>query len=199
MASSEVQICNLGLVHAGIRQTIASLSEDTTEALIANAAFEMLRDALLEEYPWRFATVRADLSAIADGERGDWSYAYSAPADMLRALCIEPGSHNPHSNDLVEFEVEGDTTHGRIILCDDDDPTLVYIRQVTEVAWFSPQFALALSWRLASTFVASLKADPQIALAFDRKAELQVQKAFALDSSQRHLGRAPDSEFISVR
>ena len=52
---AEVDICNEALSVMGSRSTIASLTENSAEAIQCNLRYETVRDQLLRLAPWAFA------------------------------------------------------------------------------------------------------------------------------------------------
>ena len=108
--TSEVDIVNRALQIIGTRTTIASLSEQSNEAIQANLCVEPLRDVLLRMAPWNCATNYANLTLISatpgtpenQGLQGSgqqwqrglppppWAYEYQYPVDCLRPLYVIP-------------------------------------------------------------------------------------------------------------
>lgn len=76
---TDVDIVNAALIKLGER-TIASLSDAVKPALLANAIYADLRDALLREHPWNFAVVRTSLAVPASlAPGGRYGTAYMLP------------------------------------------------------------------------------------------------------------------------
>jgi len=99
----DTQIANLALSAIGTRSTIASLSEDSTEAATVQLWYTQTRDALLRKFPWNWArrqVVLAVYKAAAGTPENPtgalpipplpWRYSYSWPADCLDARYILP-------------------------------------------------------------------------------------------------------------
>ena len=55
------------------------------EAVVCALHFGAVRDALLESYPWVFATKEAALAEMAEPV-GGWAHSYALPADCARVL-----------------------------------------------------------------------------------------------------------------
>lgn len=151
MSYSVVQLCNLALSRIGISQSITSLSEASTKAQLCNLHYDAARDAVLEAFPWPFATVTASLALVTVAPSTDWKYAFRAPSDCvkaLRTLDAGRGSSSP-------FAVGADAI-GQLVLFDGDTVSLQYIQRVTDTGRFPASFGHALAWRLASELAAPL-------------------------------------------
>lgn len=103
-ASTDTDIANLALQAIGTRTTIASLAEQSNEAIQCNLIYSNLRDEVLRMAPWNCATnyISLDLiSAVAGTPENTnaalplwqrslppppWTYEYLYPDDCLRAL-----------------------------------------------------------------------------------------------------------------
>jgi hypothetical protein len=96
-------IANMALSAIGTRSTIASLTEDSTEAQTCSLWFDQVRDGLLRSLPWNWARRQVVLaiykSAAGTPENPQgalpepprpWRYEYSWPADCLDARYILP-------------------------------------------------------------------------------------------------------------
>lgn len=106
--TSLVSITNRALQDIGTRTTIASMSENSNEAIQANLVIEALRDELIRMAPWNCATDYANLALItsapgtpenstqptqlwAKGQPAPpWAYEYQYPVQCLRPLWIVP-------------------------------------------------------------------------------------------------------------
>jgi hypothetical protein len=105
--TTEVDIVNEALQCIGSRTTVASLSENSNEAIQANLLLHPLRDALVRMAPWNAARNYANLTLItaAPGTPENtsfptpvmwnkglpappWAYEYQYPVDCLRPIHI---------------------------------------------------------------------------------------------------------------
>jgi len=133
--SSPLDICNGALLKLGGR-TITSLSQDIKEARLCNARYTFLRDEVLENGNWNFATKRAELAAVVDAPVWGYTYAYQLPADYLRLAELE--------YEEQDWEEEGDK-----ILSNLSTMKIKYVRREDNVSLFTPMFIEALTLRLA--------------------------------------------------
>jgi hypothetical protein len=143
--ASEVQICNMALGHIGAAAEIQSLSEATEEAKYSNLYYNDIRDSVLRQHPWNFATTYVVLADLGSPPTG-WDYRYRYPVDCHRALNIVKAAK---TDPEIEFDVGSDGSSGRVILTDQATATLRYTAKVTDPNAFDALFIHALSWALA--------------------------------------------------
>ena len=147
MASSEVEICNIALNHLGADSTIASLTEQSTEARQCNILYAPSRDYILRKHPWGFAEKVVALSSLGSPPP-DWSYRYQYPSDCIKIREVLTGDRNV--SDPVPYKVAaGDDLNSRVILSDKDEAYLRYTARVTNAAVFDASFVQMLAWYMA--------------------------------------------------
>jgi hypothetical protein len=224
--TSEVDISNKALGLMGSRSQIATMTENSNEAIACNLILSGLRDELLRLAPWNCATFFNNLSLIcaAPGtpentsagtttwQRGQppppWSYEYAYPSDCLRPLWIVPQFTTGFSGGVpittaitggapafwngppVKFKVAidqissvtglpangGDDT--KVVLTNQQQALLCYIRQVINPNVWDPMFQNALSMAMAGRLVFALSGDKALA-------NLKLQEANAAISIAR--------------
>lgn len=196
MALSQVAICNLALSRIGSSRQISSLDENSTEARQSRALFEPMRDAVLEDFSWPFATKRVALAKVADDPNIEWTFSYRYPPDCMRVLYVLTGS--TRLEDLIPFAFGLDDA-GKLIFMDLDQASIAYTAKVTNVAVFPVAFASALAWRIASELAMPLTKQPAIAAhAWDMyRSEVSVAEGNA--ANERRQDPPPDPEFIAAR
>ncbi len=171
--SSVVQMVNQALTRTGSSQLITSLSDTSSAAVQGNLWYPIVRDALLRDFQWPWATKYAALNLVSDPSTGpvnsEWLYSYRYPPDCLyiRRLLVAPSTSpvvaltsqgatfvapvqwrqdaDPYP---VPFEVGQDAT-GRLIYTDLVTAYLKYTVAVTDTTQFAPDFSDLLVWRLA--------------------------------------------------
>jgi len=90
MAASELSIINIALIGIGeATLTSETLNEGGRAATLARTTFDLHRDALLEEFPWKFARRRYQLAISATSLAWGPGNAYPLPPDTLRPLSIQ--------------------------------------------------------------------------------------------------------------
>lgn len=134
--TAEVDICNIGLGWIG-GNLITDFENDSIEAILCKANYELLRDAVQEEIEWSFCIKRAILTPIQAEPVYGGGKLMLQPSDSLRILEVNQNE--------IEWTKEGD-----YILCNEDSIEVRYIARITDPTRFSPTFIQALANRIAS-------------------------------------------------
>lgn len=156
--ASVVQICNMALSHIGSEARVASISpaDGSVEAGYCAAFYDMARTEMLEPGTWAFSLARASLAPVTNTSN-NWAYAFALPSDCLRALrVIAPSpvvtvfnqdtvAMRADDRASVDFDIEAG-----VLYTQHPDAVLLYVRDVTDSARFTPSFTSALSYLLAS-------------------------------------------------
>ena len=152
MALSNVEICNRALQAIG-HKAITALDEGTERADLCNRLYFDLRDELIQDHPWNFATRRASLAALSTAPAFGWDLQYQLPTDCVRVLGIDtpqwpigtPITSNSFEQPAGQWEVEG-----RRILTNEIAPLrVVYMSNAPTEDEFPPKFTSALVLRIA--------------------------------------------------
>lgn len=144
--SSVVQICNRALGRCGAENRVLSVfppDPDLEEAILCNQNYEALRDAVLEEGEWTFATEYFQLIPDATTPAWGWGQRFLLPANVLRAVRVKR-TDDRHSPD-IEWARSGNYIFS--------DEKLIYVTAVVreeDPAKFSATFEDALAQRLAA-------------------------------------------------
>lgn len=199
--STKTQICNLAINHLGTSKSIANV--DTERSLEANTCrifFDVARQAVLRDYPFSFATKTVTLGLLETFTTGFWNYSYRYPSDCLQIIRIRNGIRNETHQTRVAYEIEKDDS-GKIILTDERNAEAEYTQDLENTSFFTVDFNLALSYRLAFYIAPALtKGDP-----FKIKGEmldlyrLELSNAIANDMNERQDDVHPESEFVRSR
>lgn len=142
---SETAIANLAGAMLG-EAPINSFDETNPLARFMTRHFGVVRDQVLQTYPWHFALTRALLpQATTTDDDWGWDYAYLVPADCLRLLPLrQSGLLN---GAVIPYELES----GKI-RTDEAGPLKVrYLRREADVGKWSPLAGNLLAARLALT------------------------------------------------
>lgn len=152
MAYSNVSIANLALGRAGVKRTIALLTESSAEAIAVNRTFTHSRGVVLDSAPWPFAMQYKTLALVDDftseTTAQDWYYSYRYPSATvrLRRLVTVSGRVDDVGS---PWELGGDAT-GRLVYTDEVDAIAQVTADITDPTYFTPAFADALVWRIAA-------------------------------------------------
>lgn len=175
MSFSQVDICNNALVKVGAER-IVSISDSVKQARTLSAIWDMKRQAELQAYPWKFASKRAELPALASAPTYGWARAYQLPADYLRMIQVGEYWALYAPNEAGEFfQIEGAQ-----ILCDETSPLRIrYTRDVTNTGEFTPLFAESLACRLAMELAQALSDSTTL------KRDLKQDYSMAINAARR--------------
>lgn len=192
--ATDVEICNLALDNIGVTKKISSLNDQTKEGLACKRWYAIMRDLVLRA-PWPFATSFAALSVRTDASPV-YTYAYDLPDDYKYARhLVDSNRRVPYPRIPYQIVImDGE----RVLVTDQPDAILEYTSDVGETI-FPPEFATALSWRLAAALVQPLSIDPaKIKEALDVYRKL-ADEAFATGANEATHDPQPESEYIAVR
>lgn len=202
--ASEVQIANRALSMLG-EARITSLSDNNKGARAMNARFDLLRDAELMAYAWRFAVKRTQIAAST--ETPEWGYGkiYPLPSDCLRPIMVNGAAVNPNAVGLYysatgyRGEDPAWEVIGGEIQTDLSSPLdLEYVAQITDTGAFDALFAEALAARLAADAAEELtqsNSKKEAALFTYRKTLSEARRVNAIQRMPRR--RASGSWFES--
>jgi hypothetical protein len=188
---SEVSICNQALGWLG-QNRITSLDDESVRAQLCKENYPFLRDAVLEERMWTFATVRAK-NVSNDRDEWDAKYVHPKPQGWMKVFRV--------------FKNVTPTKHPDTTWCFEDgnvlsDYNTVYmwgIQQVTNTGKYSMLFAQCLAQRIA--------ADLCIALTENRKLQVdmwalygdKIAEAAARDGQQGLNEQINSDKYIHAR
>ncbi|POP42152.1 hypothetical protein CHU32_21120 [Superficieibacter electus] len=198
--ASVIEICNRALGNLGNNRSINSLEEASKEAGQCSLYYESMRDAVLADFDWNFATKRVAL-ADTNNPPPDWQYAYTYPTDCLRIIEIPTaGIPNPASRMRVEYFVGADFDGtGKLIYTNEAQAWLKYVARITDVNMFDSIFQEALTWKLAASINMSLTGNADLgnnALSMYKQIILNAG-SHSMNESQEPV--APESEFTVAR
>lgn len=149
--ASTVQIWNQALTKLGAER-ITDLLDNTRNAQVMNAIYEVKRDAELAAHPWTFAIKRASIPASSTAPAFGWLRSFPLPADFLRLVQVGEYYTFYDSDGGELFQVETDpATGGLAVLTDAASPLLIrYVYRVTNSGLYSALFVEAFACRLAA-------------------------------------------------
>jgi len=153
MADSPVAICNQALGWVG-GDLITSLDDESKEAKLCKANYELLRDAVLEEREWTFAVERIELAKVSEDPVYGWGAMFQIPPRVIRILqisgsatglsAITRGGTGMGQESRLEWNREGDK-----VMCNAGAVFARCLVQVKDTNKFSPAFSQALAARMA--------------------------------------------------
>ena len=161
-ARDETGAANGALSHLG-EGRLSSLNENRPAAGYIRDHFGSVRDALLREYDWNFASRWETLAADPTLPEGTFTKSYPLPAAYLRALEIKGATEDDWSVEAVTVTASGAEEDVNILSTDFIAPRLRFTRQITNVyAWdalFLEIFQLRLAAKIAPLLMRANAAD----------------------------------------
>jgi len=134
--ASTTQICNLALAKLGASLITSMEQANSKEATLCSLVYERVRDAVLEEFPWPFATRRDSLAQLSETPAYGFDLFYQMPSDCLHILELYPNG---------QFVIEGNKIATNVV-----DASARYIFREINPNRYSASFILALGFRLAA-------------------------------------------------
>lgn len=206
-STNPVDVCNLALQYVGSSQELNTLDEARAEARACKRFYSRVRDACLERFIWRFATVRADLALLANAARSGWTYTYQLPANCITPQFIVPpgfsGELLSSEEEKIPFDVEADQVLGvvtsKVLLSNLENAELVYTAECPNVALWSPLFVDLVAWEIAVKLCLTLPVKPDWAIRAKQGARDAFAEAGASQLRARKQGTLPRSSFTTAR
>lgn len=169
--ASAVDVCNMALAHLGAETLIASISppDGSAEAGYCATFYPMARRLAMEAHSWSFAKTRATLAQVTNPSTV-WAYAYALPSDIIdvvRVLSLSsydaavqqlnddylhaPGTAAWWSSfyQLTESASASCDIEGEVLLTNEPDAVMIYLRDVTDTSKWSPSFTVSVAQLLA--------------------------------------------------
>lgn len=196
MATSEVQIVNVALTILG-EDPIASLTDATTAARVANRIFAPQRDALLRSHPWNFATKRATLAQLAEAPAFGFAYQYALPNDYI---FVQSLNDNDQSEDVGDrYKVEMSAAGQRVLVTDEGTAQIRYTARVTDPTQFDALFDVALAQKLAAELADTLTNSTTKADFHEKKFSNRLGEARVMDGQEGSSDVSADNSLIDCR
>jgi hypothetical protein len=190
MADSDVAICNLALQKLGASR-IASLSEDSTNAIELNACYVHLLKTELRRHKWNFAIKRDSLAASSVEPDFDYDYAYPLPNDCLRLL--PPAVRN------LDWKIESHEG-SNVVLTNDGAPLeIVYIAYVTDPTKYDDCFTEMLACRIADHLSEKLTGSTSKGEKAMREYALARAEARRMNAFENISEDAPADDWVAAR
>jgi hypothetical protein len=184
--ATDVGICSSACIKLGV-EPIASLSDNTRQALILNEQFAKIRDALTYEHPWNFAMKWIELtSGSTIHDNPEYDYRHALPGDCLRVWDTEYPDE--------DYEVlEG------YIYSNSETLKIKYIKQVTDASKMSPAFAEALACRIAHDCCFALVQSNSFKATLMQEMEAYLPRVRTGDAQENRAKQLQQDIFLNAR
>lgn len=176
-----VEICNMALRRLGAEKISDAqyTTPDSKRSNLVKDSYPLVIKRMLENHPWNFALVQAELSGGSSPTYG-YTYAHSLPSDYIRLSRYE-------DDDVLDlkFEIIGNKFH-----TDEETLKLTYVGYTVETteALFTPLFKRALALELAIEISYSLlqSAEQQEQIKAEAKEALRDARLVDAQSGSPH-------------
>lgn len=191
---SEVSICNQALGWLG-ENLITSLDDPSRNANLCRDNYPFLRDAVLEERMWTFATDRA-VSTVADLDAWGVQYKHPLPLEWLavyRVYCT-PGA-TPDQG----WPAKGWRREGAYVLTQESTVYMWGVKRISDTGKFTQLFVQALAARLAADLAMPITEDRQKQADAWNLYQAKLAEAAARDGAQGANDHVRSSGLVDVR
>lgn len=196
---TSIDICNLALSYLGNTRSIASMSEQSTEAILCNRFYNIARESLLKIFPWNFAVKQDSLTAVDETTNG-FAYVYVYPEDCLRVLKVM--SANEGNNTIVnDYNVcyAHDSVDVKRVVCDISEAQASYIVDIQDVAAMPSEFIDAVALVLASRVAFPLTSSATMAQAVNQQASMAIDTAKRMCALERNQPIIKTNRYLDAR
>lgn len=142
--ASKLDICNIALANIGCLP-IVSLNDGSDSARLMQLNYDRCLESVLREFPWKFATV-TDVLATADDPHPGYRYAYAYPYECLRVCGVFDSDLKRKQDYDIRLAASGEY---KIIVTDEREAVVQYIKKVNDTTLYSPSFVEALAYDLS--------------------------------------------------
>jgi hypothetical protein len=199
--ATKTSICNLALAHLGQTKYLSNIDTDTSVvADVLREFYDLTLKEVIRDFKWPFCVRRASLALIGADPNAEWGYAYRYPSDCESVDRVLSGVRNDTRQSRISYKIEADDA-GKIIYCDQVDAEIEYSVVPDDPEQFPPDFALALSFKLATYVAPAITAgDPfklgDRAMSFYR---YTITNAMANSKREEQVDEDPQSEYVRGR
>lgn len=147
MASyTKAKIFNLTLKNLGVSVSVQSTTQTDRNTAVLNEYYDTAKEKTLADHDWGFASAYRSLTPTGGkcpNPKFNFEYDYPNNCVMVREIVTA------EENKTIEFEPASNENGQRVLYTNEANATIRYTRLVQEESYFTPEFAMALSWYLA--------------------------------------------------
>ncbi len=177
MAESKTTICNQALGRLGSKR-INDFAEDSTLAAHCRLHYDPTRKALLRSHKWRFARKREVLAQDDTDPLFEYDNQFILPNGYLAMVSIYENRYSDENIDSYAIE-------GQLLLTNDTEVNLRYIKNVTDPTEFDPLFVKVLVLLLTDAMIGPVAGgDKRIQDKIDKALATLMPSVRALDSQE---------------
>lgn len=177
--TSKVDICNLALGHLGNYGSVSNIdTPNTQKEIVFSLWYDITRQHALKLCIPNFARSRRLVAAAVVTPAFGYTNVFEYPSDCLKVLGLG------NIEDLKDYEY---TVEENYILTEDDwsdGLQLRFIKDVTDVGEFSPEFKIVLSWMLAANVALEITQDPNKKKLAEEMALMKVSELSGMNAQE---------------
>ena len=152
MAKSKTEVCNLAVSWLGGKRMTSVDDDNTKEANLCRANYDLSRQAVLEEREWTFAVKRSQLTPLVETPLFGYQYKFLLPPDLLKTL----NAYDPKHANLKEAPGIIHVIEENYLYADIAMVNIRYMKDLTNTNRFSGLFTQALAAHIAANIAVSL-------------------------------------------
>lgn len=183
-----VSICNLALGMLGI-PAIMSMEEPNNNAKLCRRFFPVLRDRVLRDHCWSFATTGTALQRLSEASYDpEYEFVCLLPGDCIRVLRLMSGGAYRRI--------------GARLYVNESEPVAEYIRRVENPEEFDETFTEALQYLLAAEIGMANTRDAQLINLYRQEYARRLSIARSIDSQENRFalqGHGKRSRWLGAR
>jgi hypothetical protein len=146
MNYTKAKIYNITLKNLRVSIGLHNSNQTDKNTVVLNEFYDSAREQVLKDFDWNFANSYRELSLTGNiPQNPKFLYEFDYPNDCLFAREIVPYVNN----EIVEFEVASNSLGQKVINTNLTPAVLRYTKSVSNEAFFSAEFVMALCWYLA--------------------------------------------------
>ena len=184
--AADIDIINAALSKLG-EQALLSVADQSVPGRLANRTYKDIKEALLREYPWNFATKRIALTADAAAPVWGFDFAYNLPQDLLRLIQLD-------NDDDADWRNES----GQIVTDKTSPINIRYVASVLE-GEMDATFREALAARLAMEWAEPLSQTSTVGQQMATMYRNKLQVARVADGQEDRIKIIDAPDFIDAR
>ena len=187
MAFDDLYVVNRMMIAIG-QKRLSALGEDSKSQRLAEDVYDGIVKEVFELLAPKFATTRAELTALEAAPAFGYDYQYKLPSGCVRILeTVDEDSNTVHyeyrREDYVHVENKK-TVHDDVLLCDQEECFIRYIVLRTNSGRWPGWFTKVVYLTGAVELVTPIVGDDYRALRLENRLEKAIDEARAADGAE---------------
>ena len=196
--ASKIKICNMALSLVGVSQKIDDIDEASKEAQECNLWYDQVRDSVLRDASWGFASKYQTLVEASASPSADWDYQYRLPSDFLRATWLTDGERDDSTP--IPYALGADSDGAGVIFTNQQSPVILkYVYVASDESRWPSDFVVAMAWALGAAIAGTLADNPAWSDRAMKGYQMAIRKALANMRNEEQPEKTPEAEWIRGR